>query len=123
MTTEEKNKILEYSRTQKLSTREIAVLVGMGKSRVAEFVDRCKNIIRFDRCCNCGAEIVIYYKKGRQKQFCSSICKHYYYRKNNSLKKRTLICECCGKEYRQFNYLKSRFCSRECAHKHRYGIK
>ena len=121
MTTEEKNQILHLYREEGIKNRDLSRMFNVNTSSINNIVSKT-NVVRFDRCLNCGQEIIIYKKKGHPKKFCSCTCKRAFYKKNDTLKKAVLICECCGKEFYQFKYLKRRFCSRQCANKRHHGI-
>lgn len=123
MTTEEKNLVLKLSRDEKLGAREISRKLGITKSTICDHLLRSKDVVLYKECPNCGKEIVIKNIRGRPARFCCTACKKAYYKKHNSLKVDICICEECGKEYKQFRYLKTRFCSRKCAAKHRHGSK
>lgn len=123
MTTEEKNKILLLNRNEDKGIREISALVGISKSAIGDFISSSLDIIKFEKCLNCGEEIAIKKTRGRPARFCCAACKKAYYKNNNSLKTEIRICEECGKEYKQFRYLKTRFCSCQCAQKHIHGLK
>ena len=123
MTTEEKNLIFKLARKEKLGARDISKTTNIKRSTVQDFLSRSKDIVLFRTCPNCGKEIAVKAKRGRPARFCSSKCKKAYYKKHSSLKVDIRICEGCGKKYKQFRYLKTRFCSRQCASKHIHGFK
>lgn len=122
MTTEEKNQILQLHRQEKKGLREIARIFNVKASSIQNIVAK-EAVVRFDRCLNCGREIVIYRRKGQPRKFCTCACKRAFYKKNSTLRKGIYFCECCGKEFHQYKYLKRRFCSRDCANKSHHGIK
>lgn len=122
MTTEIKNKILSMLREENKSIREISREVGMSVGAISNFLSKSENIIRFTNCLHCGKELVM--KKGsggRTPMYCSKECKYADYRETKKRRHVTHICEHCGCEYKQYSFIKSRFCSRACANKHRYG--
>ena len=122
MTTEEKNQILHLYREEGKGHRELSRIFNVNTSSI-DFIISKKDVVRFDKCLNCGREIVIYRKKGQPRKFCSCACKRSFYKKNSALRKGVFVCECCGKEFRQYKYLKRRFCSRQCANKSQHGTK
>ena len=123
MTTQTKNRILTLNRNEGMSLRQISKTMNVPLSTIQEFVAKSKDVISYSVCPNCDKEIAVKKKKGRRPVFCCYDCKLTYYRKHDSLKVATRICGCCGRECKQFNYLKTRFCSRQCAHNYRYGSK
>lgn len=123
MTTEEKNTVLAMARGGAKKTEIARALDGRVSSQyLGKFCEGNKWVERFAKCPNCGAEFAIPLKrgKGRTRVFCSDKCKRAF---NSKRRKKgvTLICEECGREYLQFSFRKSRFCSRSCAQKHVNG--
>lgn len=85
-----------------------------GKSR------RVKNVKI--NCPTCGDEFEIkpYLIKEGVKRFCSKKC-YTKYRAKHKYEER--ICEYCGETYTIYSSRKNRYCSTDCANKHRYNIK
>ena len=85
-----------------------------GKSR------RVKNVKI--NCPTCGDEFEIkpYMIKEGVKRFCSQKC-YVKYRTKHKYEER--ICEYCGQTYEIYSSRKNRYCSTDCANKHRYNVK
>ena len=85
-----------------------------GKSR------RVKNVKI--NCPTCGDEFEIkpYLIKEGVKRFCSKKC-YTKYRAKHKYEER--ICEYCGETYTIYSSRKNRYCSTDCANKHRYNVK
>ena len=73
-------------------------------------------------CPTCGDEFEIkpYMLKEGVKRFCSQKC-YVKYRTKHKYEKR--ICEYCGQTYEVYSSRKNRYCSTDCANKHRYNVK
>lgn len=73
-------------------------------------------------CPTCGEEFEIkpYMIKEGVKRFCSQKC-YVKYRTKHKYEKR--VCEYCGEEYEIYSSRKNRYCSTDCANKHRYNVK
>lgn len=73
-------------------------------------------------CPTCGDEFEIkpYLIKEGVKRFCSKKC-YTKYRAKHKYEER--ICEYCGETYTIYSSRKNRYCSTDCANKHRYNIK
>lgn len=73
-------------------------------------------------CPTCGDEFEIkpYMLKEGVKRFCSQKC-YIKYRTKHKYEKR--ICEYCGETYEVYSSRKNRYCSTDCANKHRYNVK
>lgn len=74
------------------------------------------------KCPTCGDEFEIkpYLIKEGVKRFCSKKC-YTKYRAKHKYEER--ICEYCGETYTIYSSRKNRYCSTDCANKHRYNIK
>lgn len=85
-----------------------------GKSR------RVKNVKI--NCPTCGDEFEIkpYLIKEGVKRFCSKKC-YTKYRAKHKYEER--VCEYCGETYEIYSSRKNRYCSTDCANKHRYNVK
>jgi len=94
---------------------------------VGEYNSKRGSIIK--KCEICGKEFKT--RNSTNKRFCSIDCQiewqrkfprtgenHPSYKHDISIKERTLICQCCGKEYRVAPHLinVSKYCSRKCKH-------
>ena len=73
-------------------------------------------------CPTCGDEFEIkpYMIKEGVKRFCSQKC-YVKYRTKHKYEER--ICEHCGQTYEIYSSRKNRYCSTDCANKHRYNVK
>lgn len=73
-------------------------------------------------CPTCGDEFEIkpYLIKEGVKRFCSKKC-YTKYRAKHKYEER--ICEYCGETYTIYSSRKNRYCSTDCANKHRYNVK
>lgn len=73
-------------------------------------------------CPSCGDEFEIkpYLIKEGVKRFCSKKC-YTKYRTKHKYEER--ICEYCGETYKVYSSRKNRYCSTDCANKHRYNVK
>ena len=73
-------------------------------------------------CPTCGDEFEIkpYMLKEGVKRFCSQKC-YVKYRTKHKYEER--ICEYCGRTYEVYSSRKNRYCSTDCANKHRYNVK
>nr|DAL45542.1 MAG TPA_asm: cysteine-rich protein [Caudoviricetes sp.] len=73
-------------------------------------------------CPTCGDEFEIkpYLIKEGVKRFCSKKC-YTKYRTKHKYEER--ICEYCGETYKVYSSRKNRYCSTDCANKHRYNVK
>ena len=121
MTTETKNKILSMSREEHKSIRAISIETGMSLGAISNFLRKSEDIVRFVNCLNCGKEIPMRNNGGRTPMYCCSECKYEDYRNTKKRRHVIRVCEHCGCEYKQYSFVKSRFCSRACANKHRYS--
>ena len=119
MTIEEKKKILSLYYEEKKNVKAIAVEVNIPYTTVSSFL--ATKIIRYDSCPVCGKEVPVKKAKGRRSIYCSSKCRDIDYKDNHKRRHVKCVCEQCGKEYFQYTFVKSRFCSRSCAMKHRNG--
>jgi hypothetical protein len=73
-------------------------------------------------CPTCGDEFEIkpYLIKEGVKRFYSKKC-YTKYRTKHKYEER--ICEYCGETYKVYSSRKNRYCSTDCANKHRYNVK
>lgn len=73
-------------------------------------------------CPTCGDEFEIkpYLIKEGVKRFCSKKC-YTKYRAKHKYEER--VCEYCGETYEIYSSRKNRYCSTNCANKHRYNVK
>lgn len=73
-------------------------------------------------CPTCGDEFEIkpYLIKEGVKRFCSKKC-YTKYRAKHKYEER--VCEYCGQTYEIYSSRKNRYCSTDCANKHRYNVK
>lgn len=73
-------------------------------------------------CPTCGDkfEIKPYLIKEGVKRFCSKKC-YTKYRAKHKYEER--VCEYCGETYEIYSSRKNRYCSTDCANKHRYNVK
>lgn len=73
-------------------------------------------------CPTCGDEFEIkpYLIKEGVKRFCSKKC-YTKYRAKHKYEER--VCEYCGETYTIYSSRKNRYCSTDCANKHRYNVK
>lgn len=73
-------------------------------------------------CPTCGDEFEIkpYLIKEGVKRFCSKKC-YTKYRAKHKYEER--VCEYCGETYEIYSSRKNRYCSTDCANKHRYNVK
>lgn len=73
-------------------------------------------------CPTCGDEFEIkpYLIKEGVKRFCSKKC-YTKYRTKHKYEER--VCEYCGETYKVYSSRKNRYCSTDCANKHRYNVK
>lgn len=74
------------------------------------------------KCPTCGDEFEIkpYLIKEGVKRFCSKKC-YTKYRTKHKYEER--VCEYCGETYEIYSSRKNRYCSTDCANKHRYNVK
>lgn len=118
MTTEDKEKILYLVNVEKKTVRAVAAELNIPFTTVSSFI--ATKTVRFEKCPVCGKEVPVKNVRGRRAIYCSSKCRNADYKENNKRRHVKRICEQCGKEYFQYTFVKSRFCSRSCAMKHRY---
>ena len=73
-------------------------------------------------CPTCGDEFEIkpYLIKEGVKRFCSKKC-YTKYRTKHKYEER--MCEYCSETYKVYSSRKNRYCSTDCANKHRYNVK
>ena len=118
MTTEQRNKILELSRKGK-SVREIAEQLNLPKSTVGTIAIKKKIIRKYAECPNCGRVFEITFKdRGRPRTYCSKKCQRADDIRRNAI----YTCQECGKQFRYYSFQKSKYCSRRCFFKARYGV-
>ena len=119
MTAEEKNKILQLRKEGK-TIREIATITKKGIATVDELINiiKVEKITGFAECPHCGKEIVHTKRtRGRPRVYCSKKCQ----RADETRRNTVYICQECGRPFRYYQFQKSKFCSRSCYLKHRYG--
>ena len=120
MTIEEKNKIIKM-RDDGVGVREMARELSVQPGTIVAFLKLNTKTIRFDPCPVCGKEVPVKHIRGRQAIYCSIKCRNIDYKENHKRRHQRCVCEYCGKEYLQYTFVKSRFCSRSCAMKYRNG--
>lgn len=118
MTTETKEKILYLHNVEKKTVREVAAELNIPFTTVSSFIST--KTVRFVPCPVCGEGVPVREAKGRRAIYCSAKCRNADYKNNRKRRHIKCVCEQCGKEYLQYTFVKSRFCSRSCAMKHRY---
>ena len=122
MTTEQRNQILDMHRNQGMKQKDIAAIIGVTSARINIFLKETEDVLYYVSCLNCGKSLPV--RKGvtgKKPKYCCKECKYEDYRNNKRRRHVIHVCEHCGKEYKQYSFIKSRFCSRACANKHRYG--
>ena len=119
MTAEEKNTILQLRKEGK-NIREIAAITNKAVGTVDMLLNRIKaeKITGFSECPHCGKEIIHTRRtRGRPRVYCSKECQ----RADETRRNTVYICQECGRSFRYYQFQKSKFCSRSCYMKHRYG--
>ena len=117
MTTEEKIKIIKMNE-EGVGVRQIARELSVQPGTIVAFL--ATKTVRFESCPVCGKAVPVKNIKGRRAIYCSPKCRNSDYKENHKRRHVKCVCEQCGKEYFQYTFVKSRFCSRSCAMKHRY---
>ena len=98
----------------KIFVAEIAKETGYPKQQVAAAINRMKDY-KVVNCLYCGEGIVVSGKLHNSCQkFCSLEHKNKYHSEHRK-KDTKFICEECGKEFYDYRFRKSRFCSVHCA--------
>lgn len=118
MTIDKKNKILELNRVGK-STRQIAEIIGIHFSTIADLIKSNKDIQAYAYCRMCGKEIKIPNKKhgGVTRAFCDDKCRYKWHKRFGPKKMVSRVCEFCRKEFTSVSFRNNKFCSRSCANK------
>ena len=107
------DKILDYDK--------IVELVGGPRPPIRLAIKQLPGVLRIETCPECGKDTIITHWNKQQKFCCNEHKKKYY---NTHRKKTKLtVCENCGKEFYQYSFRNSRFCSCSCAAGHREDLK
>ena len=91
------------------------VLKEVGVTR-SEFIKHTKDIpysYRIEKCKYCGVEMVIS-NRNKLQRFCCIEHKNTYHAKNRK-KTKVSTCKWCGKEFTQYTFRNSKYCSIQCA--------
>ena len=124
MTEEEKKKIEDIIVKQKIYVYDDVVsLMGLPRTEVRKMVRRALDwrFRRFEKCPYCHREIIITWSNP-QKKFCNPEHRKLYNNRNRN-KSKISICARCGKEFSQYSFRNSKYCSIECAARDREEAK
>ena len=100
---------------------EFCTKFNLKKSEARAVLKKCWLFRRIETCPECKREIIVTFHRP-QKKFCSVQHKKRYYNRFRT-KTKTGICLNCGKEFEQYSFINSRFCSISCANLYRFQHK
>ena len=100
---------------------EICEKIGGPRPPIRAAIKEMVGVIRFIKCPECGREVVVTWFN-RQQRFCCISHKNKYHSSRRKKTKLT-ICQNCGKEFYQYSFRNSVYCSCSCAAEHREAVK
>ena len=115
MTEEQKTKLEDIIYNQKIYIyEEVVALMGLPRPEVRAQIKRMYPWrLEFIKCPYCGREIIVT-RTNCQQKFCNAEHRRLYYNKHRS-KPKASICKRCGKEFFQYSFRNSQYCSISCA--------
>ena len=124
LTEEQKKQLRDIIEKQRIFVyEEVVALMGLPKPEVRKEINRMFkwHTSPFKKCPYCGREIIVI-DRNCQQIYCSQEHKKLYNSKNRKKTKAT-ICARCGKEFFQYSFRNSKYCSIECAARDREEAK
>ena len=115
MTEEQKKQLKDIIEVQKIYIyEEVVAMMGLPRPEIrAQIKKMYPYRLHFEKCPYCGREIIVIDSNCQQK-FCNAEHRKLYYNKHRS-KPKASICKRCGKEFFQYSFRKSQYCSISCA--------
>ena len=114
MTEEQKNQLYDIVHKQRIFfLDDIAALMNLPKPEIRQQIKRSYWVVKFVKCPYCGREIIVV-STNRQQLFCNAEHRKLYYNKHRT-KPKASICVRCGKEFFQYSFRNSKYCSIQCA--------
>ena len=115
MTEDQKKQLKNIIEIQKIYIyEEVVAMMGLPRPEVrAQIKKMYPYRLHYEKCPYCGREIIVI-DSNRQQKFCNAEHRKLYYNKHRSKPKAT-ICKRCGKEFFQYSFRNSKYCSIECA--------
>lgn len=96
---------------------ELVSRIGGPRPPIRDAIKKMPGVVGFKTCRDCKKDIVVTIYNRRQK-FCNEQHKKHYFNTHRKKTKLT-ICKNCGKEFYQYSYRNSVFCSCQCAANYR----
>jgi len=100
---------------------EFCAKFNLKRNEAKATLKKCWLFRRIETCPECKREIIVTFHRP-QKKFCCVQHKKRYYNRFRS-KTKTGICLNCGKEFEQYSFRNSKFCSISCANLYRHHHK
>ena len=123
MTEEQKKQLEDIIENQKIYIYEDVVrMMGLPRPEVrAQLKKMHPYRLHFVKCPHCGREIIVT-DTNRQQKFCNPDHRKLYYNRHRN-KPKISVCARCGKEFAQYSFRNSKYCSIECAARDREEAK